>query len=74
MFHDYGYMVGMHTFWWFFWVVVVIAIVFWGRGDSWARRQRPRETPHELLQRRLANGEISPEEYEKRKVILDRDS
>lgn len=74
MFHDYGYMVGMHIFWWFFWVVVVLAIVFWGRGDSRVRRERPRETPLELLRRRLANGEISPEEYEKRKVILERDS
>lgn len=74
MFHDYGYMVGMHIFWWFFWVVVVLAIVFWGRGESGARRERPRETAHELLRRRLANGEISPEEYEKRKVILDRDT
>lgn len=74
MFHDYGYMVGMHAFWWFFWVAVVIAVVFWGRGDTWVRRDRPRETPHELLRRRLANGEISAEEYEKRKVILDRDT
>lgn len=74
MFHDYGYMVGMHTFWWIFWLFVVIAIVFWGRGDAWGRRERPRETPHELLRRRLAHGEISPEEYEKRKAILDRDS
>ncbi|UUZ73045.1 SHOCT domain-containing protein [Polaromonas sp. P1(28)-8] len=27
-----------------------------------------------MLRRRLANGEISAEEYEKRKVILDQDS
>lgn len=74
MFHDYGYMVGMHAYWWVFWVVLVIALVFWGRGDSPARRDRPRETPHEMLRRRLANGDISAEEYEKRKVILDRDT
>lgn len=74
MFHDYGCMVGMHIFWWIFWVVMVIAIVFWGRGETWTRRYRPREAPHELLLRRLANGEISTEEYEKRKVILDRDA
>lgn len=74
MFHDYGYMVGMHAYWWVFWVVLVIALVFWVRGDSSARRDRPRETPHEMLRRRLANGDISAEEYEKRKVILDRDT
>ena len=60
----YGDMMGMHTLWW----------VFWGRGGSPARRDRPRETPHEVLRRRLANGEISTEEYEKRKEVLDRDT
>lgn len=74
MFRDYEYMVGMHAFWWVFWVVVVIALAVWGRGDSPARRDRLRETPHEMLRRRLANGEVNAEEYEKRKAILDRDS
>lgn len=74
MFHEYGYMVGMHTFWWAFWVVMVIAVVLWARADSPGRRDRPRETPHEVLRRRLANGEVSPEEYENRKAILDRDA
>jgi uncharacterized membrane protein len=27
-----------------------------------------------VLQRRLANGEITPDEYEKRKTLLDRDA
>lgn len=74
MFHDYGYMVGMHAFWWFFWVIVVIAMVFWARADTPAPRRQPRETPHEVLRRRLANGEVSEEEYEKHKAILDRDT
>lgn len=72
MFNDYEYMVGMHAFWWIFWVAVVIAFALWSRGVP-ARHDRPRETPHEMLRRRLANGEISAEEYEKRKTILDRD-
>ena len=70
----YGYMMGMHALWWFFWIAVVIALVFWGRGGSPMRRGRGRETPHEVLRRRLANGEISTEEYEKRKGILDQDT
>jgi putative membrane protein len=70
----YGNMMGMHTLWWVFWIAVVIALVLWvGRGAP-ARRDRPRETPHELLRHRLANGDISTEEYEKRKAILDRDA
>ena len=74
MFHDYGTMAGMHAFWWIFWIAVVIALVFWSRGGFRTRRSRPTETPHGLLRLRLANGEIDMEEYDKRKVILDRDS
>lgn len=29
---------------------------------------------HEVLKRRLANGDISAEEYEQRKLLLDRDA
>lgn len=71
---SYDYMMGMHALWWVFWIAVVIALVFWGWGGAPIRRDRPRETPHEVLRRRLANGEISTEEYEKRKVILDQDA
>ena len=70
----YGDMMGMHTLWWVFWIAVVFGLVFWGRGGSPARRDRPRETLPEVLRRRLANGEISTEEYEKRKEVLNRDT
>ena len=66
-------MMGMHAIWWIFWVVLVITLLFWGGGSS-ARRNKPRETPHETLRRRLASGEVNTEEYEKRKALLDRDS
>ena len=73
----YGYMMGMHALWWFFWIAaviaVVIALVLRDRGESSAP-QEPHETPYEVLRRRLANGDISAEEYEKRKVILDQDT
>jgi len=75
MFYDGGYfMGGMHWFWWIFWVVLIGVIVFYGWGRPNEQRRRPRETPHEVLQQRLASGEIAPEEYEKRKVLLDRDA
>ncbi len=69
----YGNMMGMHALWWVFWIALVIALVFWGGSGTSARRAKP-EAPHELLRRRLANSEISTEEYEKRKAILDRDT
>ncbi len=75
MFYDGGfYMGGMHGLWWIFWVVLIVALVFFGWGRPSEQRRRPRETSQEVLQRRLANGEITPDEYEKRKALLDRDT
>jgi putative membrane protein len=75
MFYDGGtFMGGMHWFWWIFWVGLVGVIVFYGWGRQSEHRRRSRETPHEVLQRRLASGEIAPEEYEKRKALLDPDA
>ncbi|MEP7208820.1 MAG: SHOCT domain-containing protein [Casimicrobiaceae bacterium] len=74
MFHDGSYyMGGMHGLWWIFWVVLIGLVVLYGRGRPGEGRRRPRETPLEVLRRRLANGEVSPEEYEKRKALVDRD-
>lgn len=75
MFYDGGtFMGGMHLFWWIFWVALVGVIVFLGWGRSSQERRRSRDTPHVLLQRRLASGEIATEEYEKRRALLDRDA
>ena len=77
MFHDYDhYMVGMHGFWWLFWVLLIILVLFgrWGWGRSEGPQGRNRETPHEILRRRLANGDIQPEEYEQRKALLESDT
>jgi putative membrane protein len=55
-------------------MVLIGVLVFYGWGSPSAKRQRPRETPFDLLQRRLASGEIEPEQYEQRKALLDRDA
>ena len=74
MFYDGGYfMGGMHALWWLFWLVLIGALLFIGFGRSGARRRAPRETPLEVLQRRLASGEITPQQYGERKALLDRD-
>jgi len=73
MFHDGGYMIGMHWFWWLFWVALMV-IFFTPWGTPVRRGKPPRETPHELLRRRLATGEITTQEYEQRKALLDRDT
>ncbi len=69
---------GMHGLWWLFWLMLLGALVFggWGRSSGrWNRsRETVRDTPHELLHRQLAGGDITPAEYEERKSLLDRDS
>lgn len=68
------YMGGLHGLWWLFWIVLIAAVFYatWGRASG--RRRRSRETPHEVLRRRLTSGEIDAQEYEQRKALLDRNA
>ncbi|MDI1274315.1 SHOCT domain-containing protein [Polaromonas sp.] len=76
LFHDGGYMMGMHGLGWLVLLVllVILAGVFlFGRGRYADREDDRRETPHEMLRRRLASGDITVAAYEERKAVLDRD-
>ena len=74
MFYGNGYMAGMHGMWWFFWLLLVL-VIWLTRGERLSDiSRRSRESPHEVLQRRLAAGEITPEQYETCKKLLDRDA
>lgn len=58
-----------------FWVAVIVGIVLLVRavGGSSAPTNVPRgETPLDILKRRLAAGEITPEEYERMRQVLER--
>jgi putative membrane protein len=76
MFFDHGYfMGGMHPMWWMVWLVVALVVIL----AVWSpqRRRRPSEdsaSPLDILQRRLARGEVTPEAYEQAKALLDRDA
>jgi putative membrane protein len=75
MFYDGGFfMGGMHALWWLFWVVLIGLLIYY----AWAKPRQQgggaNETPHELLRRRLASGDITTAEYEERKALLDRDA
>ena len=72
MFYGGGYMAGMHGLWWLFWLLIVGVVLFFAWGRPGLRGERPRETPHEVLRRRLASGEITPQEFEERQALLDR--
>lgn len=73
--HDVGWgwwllmSVGMVTFW----ALVIYGVVWLARGGgSQAPNERPPESAHEVLKRRLAGGEISIEEYERaRRAMAD---
>ena len=73
MFDNTGYMVGMHGFWWMFWLLLVGGLMVFGWGNPGVRGRPPRESPHEVLRRRLAKGELTPAQYEEHKALLDRD-
>lgn len=53
-----------------FWAGIVLGIVWIARGGLDSRRQGRRETPTEILERRFAEGAISPEEYNERREII----
>jgi putative membrane protein len=73
----------MHNFGWGWWLVMSIGMVaFWALviyaivrlahgGENVQQRDDLRETPKQILKRRLAQGEISVEEYERRLETLD---
>jgi putative membrane protein len=74
MFYDHGhFMGGMHLLWWLFWIALIGVSVFYGWARPSEQRRRSSESPHQVLQRRFASGEIAADEYERRKALLDRD-
>jgi putative membrane protein len=59
-------------FGWLFWVVLFVALLAVVLPER-RRRHSESGSPHLMLQRRLARGEITPEQYEQTRVLLDRD-
>lgn len=61
---------GMHLVWWFIWFLFIFWI-FATPYDIPGRRMN-RESPLDILKRRFASGEITKEEYEEQKKILEK--
>ena len=59
----------MHLLWWIFWGLLLIVIF----ATPWLAlgRRRKEESPLEILKRKYASGELSTEEYEERKAVLE---
>jgi len=62
----------MHFFWWLFWIGLMITI-FATVTPVPKSQMRSGERARDILRRRYAAGQISSEEYEKRKAVLERD-
>ena len=58
-----GWFWGMHLLWWLFWFLIVAS--FFSLLTP-VPRNKVRETPLQVLQRRYAAGEIPTQEYEER--------
>jgi putative membrane protein len=54
-----------------FWGLVIAGVVWLVRELSGRRPDQGSERPLDVLQRRLAEGDISVEEYERRREILE---
>lgn len=59
---------GMNFFWWIIWVLFII----WIFATPWGYR-RARDTSYDILRKRFAAGEITKEEYQEAKRVLEED-
>lgn len=73
MFHGSAWwFFGMHFFWWFFWIALIVIAVSTVTPVP-KSQMKSGERALDILRRRFAAGQVSPEEYERRKAILTRD-
>jgi putative membrane protein len=70
MYEGYHF-VGMHLVWWFIWMI----LLFWIFAIPYdVPGQRKSEvSPFDILQKRFATGEITKENYQELKVLLEKD-
>jgi len=68
MYNDYNFG-GMHLIWWFIWVILLIWIFAIPYNIPYQRFKK--DSPFDILQKRFASGEITSEEYQEKKKILE---
>ena len=73
MFHGTGWwFFGMHFLWWFFWIALIV-IAFSTVTPVPKSQMKSGERALDILRRRYAAGQVTTEDYERRKAILERD-
>lgn len=68
---DYGFF-GMHMLWWFFWILIMFLMFGW--FEPVPKKRLRRDSPLDILQKRFASGEITNEEYQEKRNILEVDA
>jgi putative membrane protein len=71
---EHGWFGGMHMIWWVFWVMLIVSFFVFLEAEPKHKAKRRREKPLDTLKRRYAAGEISTEEYQERKAVLEADA
>lgn len=66
--HD-GHFGGMHLIWWGIWVILLVWIFFIPADIPYQKTMK--DSPMYILKKRFAQGEISKEEFEESKKILN---
>lgn len=72
MFYNGYHFGGMHLIWWFVWFIFLFWI-FATPYDLPGQRTK-KDTPLDILKKKLARGEINKEEYEEKKKLLSQTS
>lgn len=67
-----GHFGGMHFIWWIIWFILLIWIFFIPYDIPYKRTKK--ENPLAILKKRFAKGEISKEEFEESKKLLNSDN
>lgn len=70
MWHFEGYHFwGMHWLWWILWAI----LIFWIFATPYdvPGQKKKKDAPLDILKRRYASGEISSQEFEERKKVLE---
>lgn len=67
MMHDW-YFVGMHWIWWILWLILIFWIFLIPYPTPGQRRSKDKAM--EALRERYAQGELSDEEFEQKKKVL----
>jgi putative membrane protein len=62
---------GMHLFWWILWFI----FIFWIFATPYniPGQRMKKDSPLDILKKRFASGEITKEDYEERKRIIEAD-